>query len=82
MDFTITRMEIPSIPEFNFEELKQDLVLKTDKYANIIYDNAEISQAKKDRADLNKLKKAINDERIRSLQRIYQSLRRCRIRHP
>ena len=65
MDFTVTKMDIPSIPEFNFEELKEDLLAKTDKYNNILYNDAEIGLAKKDRADLNKLKKAINDERIR-----------------
>ena len=64
MDFEITKMEIPSIPEFNFEELKKDLQEKTTKYENIIYNDNEIAQAKKDRADLNKLKKAINDKRI------------------
>lgn len=64
MDFEITKMETPSVPEFNFEELKKDLQEKTTKYENIIYSDAEISQAKKDRADLNKLKKAINDKRI------------------
>ena len=64
MDFEITKMDIPSIPEFNFEELKKDLQEKTTKYENIIYNDNEIAQAKKDRADLNKLKKAINDKRI------------------
>ena len=64
MDFLITKMETPSVPEFNFEELKKDLQEKTNKYENIIYNDDEIAQAKKDRADLNKLKKAINDKRI------------------
>lgn len=64
MDFQITKMQIPEIPEANFEELKKDLQEKVSKYENIIYTDDEISQAKKDRADLNKLKKAINDKRI------------------
>lgn len=64
MEFEVKKMEIPAIPEFNFEELKKDLQEKTTKYENIIYNDDEISQAKKDRADLNKLKKAINDKRI------------------
>ena len=64
MDFLITKMETPPAPEFNFEELKKDLQEKTNKYENIIYNDDEIAQAKKDRADLNKLKKAINDKRI------------------
>ena len=64
MDFEITKMEIPEIPEANFEELKKDLQEKVSKYENMIYNDNEIAQAKKDRADLNKLKKAINDKRI------------------
>ena len=64
MKFEILKMETPSVPEFNFEELKKDLQEKTTKYEKIIYNDDEISQAKKDRADLNKLKKAINDKRI------------------
>lgn len=64
MDFQITKMQIPEIPEANFEELKKDLQEKVSKYENIIYNDNEIAQAKKDRADLNKLKKAINDKRI------------------
>ena len=64
MDFQITKMQIPEIPEANFEELKKDLQEKVSKYENMIYNDNEIAQAKKDRADLNKLKKAINDKRI------------------
>lgn len=64
MDFQITKMQIPEIPEANFEELKKDLQEKVSKYENVIYNDNEIAQAKKDRADLNKLKKAINDKRI------------------
>lgn len=64
MDFQITKMQIPEIPEANFEELKNDLQEKVSKYENMIYNDNEIAQAKKDRADLNKLKKAINDKRI------------------
>ena len=64
MEFEVKKMELPTIPEFNFEELKRDLQEKVTKYENIVYNDAEIAQAKKDRADLNKLKKAINDKRI------------------
>lgn len=70
MEFEVKKMELPEIPEFNFEELKKDLLEKTTKYENIIYNDNEISQAKKDRADLNKLKKAINDKRI-SMEKEY-----------
>ena len=34
MDFEVKKMEIPAIPEFNFEELKRDIQEKTTKYEN------------------------------------------------
>lgn len=64
VEFEVKKMEVPAIPEFNFDELKESLQEKTIKYENLIYNDNEITQAKKDRADLNKLKKAINDKRI------------------
>ena len=50
---------------FNFEELKQELVEKSKKYKTAIYTEDTIAEAKKDRASLNKLVKAVNDEKIR-----------------
>ena len=50
---------------FNYEELKEMLLEKAAHYEAIVYDDEQISKAKEDRANLNKLKKALNDERIR-----------------
>lgn len=51
--------------KFNYEELKKELTEKVENYKNLVYTEENINMAKKDRANLNKLKKAINDEKIR-----------------
>lgn len=56
------RNEIDNI-EFNYEELKKELSDKLVKYKGTIYDDSAIALAKKDRAALNNLKKAIDDKR-------------------
>ena len=49
--------------EWNFEAVKQWVETGLKKYENIVYTEDDIPQAKKDRADLNKLSKAIDDKR-------------------
>lgn len=49
----------------NIQELKKDLEISLKKYENLVYTSENINTAKKDRANLNKLEKAINDEKIR-----------------
>lgn len=51
--------------KFNYEELKKELTEKVENYKNLVYTEENINMVKKDRANLNKLKKAINDEKIR-----------------
>ena len=51
--------------KFNYEELKKELTEKVENYKKLVYTEENINMAKKDRANLNKLKKAINDEKIR-----------------
>ena len=65
MEFKINEVQIPEKPTFNYEELKQELQEKANMYASLVYGDDEIKQAKSDKANLNKLKKALNDERIR-----------------
>lgn len=65
MEFKINEVQIPEKPTFNYEELKQELQEKANMYASLVYGDDEIKQAKADKANLNKLKKALNDERIR-----------------
>jgi len=49
--------------EFNHEEIKEELLDKVAMYSNMVYDDNQISEAKKDRAELNKFKKALEDKR-------------------
>lgn len=65
MQLEVTSYELPSAISFNYEELKNTLMEKCHTYETMVYGDDQIKQAKSDRADLNKLKKALNDERIR-----------------
>lgn len=65
MELKVTPYEQPSAIQFNFEELKQELADRVHVYETAVYNDTQIAQAKADRADLNRLKKALNDERIR-----------------
>lgn len=48
----------------NLADLKAKITEGLKKYENVVYTDETMSVAKKDRADLNRLSKAINDERI------------------
>ena len=65
MQFELKPYEMPGVPQFNYEELKTVLTEKCRQYETIVYMDDDIKQAKSDRADLNKLKRALNEERIR-----------------
>ena len=49
---------------FNYTELKEGLTTALADYKNRVYDETMIAEAKSDTAKLNKLKKALSDERI------------------
>ena len=57
--------QLPEQIQFNYEELKQELTEKVAMYETLVYTDDQIKEAKADKANLNKLKKALNDERIR-----------------
>lgn len=65
MELKVNEYQLPAEITFNFEELKQELAEKVSKYETLVYTDDEIKLAKSDKANLNKLKKALNDERIR-----------------
>ena len=65
MQLIMNEVAIPERITFNFEELKTELTEKVHQYEVTVYTEDQIKLAKADRADLNKLKKALNDERIR-----------------
>ena len=47
----------------NFEELKNELTERTEKYKNLVYTDEQISLAKADRASLRKLVDALDSRR-------------------
>ena len=65
MELKVNEYKLPEAISFNFEELKTQIAAKTEQYAKIVYTEDNIKAAKEDRADLNRLKKALNDERLR-----------------
>lgn len=65
MELKVNEVAIPERIDFNYEELKQELTEKVGMYETMVYTDDQIKEAKADKANLNKLKKALNDERIR-----------------
>lgn len=65
MELRVNEITLPEAISFNYEELKAELTAQIKKYETMVYTEDQIKVAKEDRASLNKLKKALNDERIR-----------------
>lgn len=64
MEFTVTGLEqLPQQIDGNFEELKKYLNDNLQKYNNLVVTKDSIAAAKKSKADLNKLKTAIEERR-------------------
>lgn len=70
MELKINTYQTPAPITFNYEELKEAVQKKADEYASVVYTEETLKSAKTDRAELNKLKDALNGERIR-LQKEY-----------
>lgn len=70
MELKMIEFQQPKEILFNYNELKVELEAKVKMYETLVYTDDQIAEAKKDRSNLNKLKKALNDERIR-LQKEY-----------
>ena len=65
MELKVKSITFPEVIEFNFEELKKEVTEKSATYLNLVYTDTQISEAKKDRSQLNKFVKALSDERIK-----------------
>ena len=65
MEFKVNEYQLPDKLTFNYEELKCELQEKVSHYETLVCTDDQIKEAKADRASLNKLKAALNDERIR-----------------
>lgn len=72
MELRVSEYQIPEAPDFNYDEVASWLAERTEAYKGMIYDETQISQAKQDRADLNRVKKALNDRRIQ-IEREYMA---------
>lgn len=55
--------ELPSVIDFNYEQIKNELTERLEYYNSVVVTEDTIQPAKKERANLNKLKKAIDDKR-------------------
>jgi hypothetical protein len=64
MQLEVKFQEIKPV-ESNFEDLKVELKEQLEKYENLVVIEADLPKYKTDRANLNKLKTALNNERIR-----------------
>lgn len=60
----LSEVVLPQTPVFNYEDLKAELEQKCEEYENLVYAEDQIKMAKEDKAKLNKLKAALNNERI------------------
>lgn len=73
MELRIEQYQMPEKILFNFEELKKEITAKTAHFETLVYTEEQIKAAKADKAALNKLKKALNDERIKREREYMQS---------
>ena len=60
----LSEVVLPQAPAFNYDDLKAELEQKCKEYENLVYTEDQIKMAKEDKAKLNKLKAALNNERI------------------
>ena len=59
MNFEVTKITTPERIEWNYEELKAEIAERVQHYETLVYTDETIKEAKADRANLNKLKKAL-----------------------
>lgn len=72
MELKINEIQTIAPVTFNFEELKKELIEKSEHYKTAVYTEETIPVAKQDRANLNKLVKAVNDEKIRVRNKVLE----------
>lgn len=65
MQLEVKEYQLPAEIQFNFDEIKEEISEKLQKFENLVYTDEQIKEAKADRSSLNKLKKALQDEKIR-----------------
>lgn len=65
IELKVNEIAIPDAISFNYDEIKLELAETLQKYESMVYSADQMKAAKADKAALNKLRKALNDERIR-----------------
>lgn len=65
IELKVNEIAIPDVISFNYDEIKMELAETLQKYESMVYSADQMKAAKADKAALNKLRKALNDERIR-----------------
>lgn len=65
MELMVNPVTIPEAITFNYDEIKSELAELMHSYEMTVYTDDSMKKAKADKAALNKLKKALNDERLR-----------------
>ena len=63
MELKMYDVQFPEVIEFNFAELKQEIIEKAALYKNMVYTDETIKEAKADKATLNKFITALEDKR-------------------
>lgn len=63
MTFDVNEFQVGQPITFNFEELKSELTEKVQHYKTLVYTDDQVADAKKDKANLNKLREAIETRR-------------------
>ncbi len=70
-ELTILTRQAPGVAEFdNFEEIKAYLAARLEGYRNLVYSEDSLKLAKADKAELTRLKKAL-DERRKEIKKVY-----------
>lgn len=70
-ELIVKEIKTPKV-EWNYEDIKTAVMQKVEEFTGLVYTDDTIGDAKKDRAELNRLKKELNDRRI-SLEREYMA---------
>jgi hypothetical protein len=65
MELIVKEITFPEVIEFNYDDLKAEITARTEKYANLVYSEEQMKDAKTDLANLRKFTKALSDERIK-----------------
>lgn len=63
MELKVYETTFPKVIEFNYEDLKREIAEKVQHYANLVYTEEQIGDAKADRANLRKFKEALDAKR-------------------